>query len=246
MCVDNSDCQTGSCASGACNTFAPSFAPTLLPTALMEPLRPLSCGNDTGCFVNPLGTYRVAWVHDRADATVQFNLCVGGQSFEESSFIMNGWLGIGINTAPSMVGGDLYIAIPSSGVVTDRYASRYFQPELDSTVGGTDDILSSECSSQPQADSDCHVACSFTRKLNTLDSETDAALDGQQQLYLLWALGNYVRSDGTIGKHTTSGTSSFNFSHDNSAAAAALPSGPCITSAVVGTLLSTFFIINST
>ena len=79
------------------------------------------------------GVYKISWVI--TDANITFTLKAN----------VTGWLSVGFNTSPKMVGGDVYVGwVGSTGAVTlfDAYATAYSLPYQDTSQGGSSGISS--------------------------------------------------------------------------------------------------------
>ncbi|PRP83649.1 glucooligosaccharide oxidase [Planoprotostelium fungivorum] len=149
--------------------------------------------------------FKLMWQVDQANGLIHLKMSAPTQ----------GWIAIGWNDKAGMAGADMVVGWVSSGkkrqsttVIMDSYASANAQPDIDTNVGGKNDILLTSSTQDAST-----TTITFRRKLKTGDSKDHDIPEGN--VYLLYAYGskdgNFDGTYATFDKHTTEGTMLVNF-----------------------------------
>ncbi|PRP81419.1 ferric reductase-like transmembrane protein [Planoprotostelium fungivorum] len=120
------------------------------------------------------GVFSVTWKLSSDNKTISFAIIAKTL----------GWVGMGINSSPSMTNADMVIGWVSNGKLNiyDGYATDYIQPKTDVSLGGKSNIINATGVEM----SDGTTRISFSRPVNSTD-KYDVALKNSNQ-YIIWAV----------------------------------------------------------
>eukprot|EP01128_Nolandella_sp_AFSM9_P007026 TRINITY_DN374_c0_g2_i1.p1 TRINITY_DN374_c0_g2~~TRINITY_DN374_c0_g2_i1.p1 ORF type:complete len:1008 (-),score=217.47 TRINITY_DN374_c0_g2_i1:156-2915(-) len=144
---------------------------------------------------SPDGKLRIEWKIVQEEE-IEFTLKFKGK----------GWVSVGLNSAPSMIGADMMIGwVEESGpVLLDSFSEGHREPTLDTDLDGANDLLLIRGET-----SNGEVLFTFRRKLIT-DDMNDFDIEPEADTYLLWAYGHTIGSGKNISKHAERGVSHVN------------------------------------
>jgi len=144
-----------------------------------------------GSFIEPTGKYIARWF-------VQ-----GSDIFITMTGTTNGWVGFGLNSVPTMVGGDMYVAFQEdngNNVLLDQFATTHSRPSDDTSAGGSNNAQLISLTKE-----NGKITVLFKRPLNTRDNKDHVITN--QPINVLWAVGDDIgfNGDKKYQQHTNMG-----------------------------------------
>jgi len=161
--------------------------------------------NGTSSVPQPTGTGAPVKGGSFTDANNKYSarwFVQGSDIFITMSGSTDGWVGFGLNTVPSMVGGDMYVAFVDNGenILLDQFATNHARPMDDTSAGGTNNAQLLSLTKE-----NGKITAFFKRPLNTKDSKDQVITN--QPINVLWAIGDDIgfNGDRKYQQHTTMG-----------------------------------------
>ena len=142
-------------------------------------------------YFTPSGLISASWDFDEARTEMYVEL-VG---------VTDGWMSFGLNTQPSMIGLDVFVADMSSGALEyfDGVCTGHSRCTNDTEIGGTSNVRNVTATQTTAADGSTIFTVRFTRDVASTD-EYDVAIPSSGLLYVAMALGDTV--DGRQNRHS--------------------------------------------